>query len=866
MLMTAAEDTVGKRICAGIFAHVDAGKTTLLEAMLYEAGELKSRGRVDHRDSHLDTDDFERARGITAFSKPAVFRFGETEFNILDTPGHSDLFSETLRGLPVLDLAILVISGSEGVQADTGTLWETIRKRSVPVWIFVSKMDLGNSSRQTILEELKKRLSPTIVDFQQSESLLMEELASLEENCLEEYLSAGSISQNCIIKAAADGAVTPCFFGSGMKLDGVREFLEQLDALSPEPKYTDCFSALCYKISRDAGGRRMTQVKITGGRLSVRDNLSYRTGKGKVLEEKVTGIRVYSGARYENVQQVCAGQLCSLLGPSETAAGMRFGEQQGPTVETEEAPRRYTLCPDDDRVDGNRLLFQLRELEEEFPELTPRSGREGISVCITGQMQADLLLTLLQERFDLHCRLENGRILYKESIRGRVEGIGHFEPLRHYAEVHLILEPLPIGSGLRIESCCPEDILDRNWQNLILNSLRETTLPGVLTGAELTDLRISLASGRAHPKHTEGGDFREAARRALRQGLMQAESYLLEPVYAFHMELPSEQLGRAINDLRGMEAVFELSEGKTGFSSLNGVVPVSELGDYRETLLSYSRGLGKLSLRPDGDRPCHDEERILEASDYDPERDTDWPAASLFCSHGAGRQVSWREVRDYMHLPSVLKEQREEELPVHHLQRIDDRELEEIMLREFGPIKRRSVTAPAQRATTESGQSMTPTKKTLLIDGYNFIFFDPELKEIAGESLDAARSALINRLANYSGFSGREIVLVFDGYRSAGNPGTRDNLPNIRLVFTQEGESADAYIERIAAEIGRNEQVSVVTADNLIRISAMRSGILRISPQEFSAELEESERSLRRLLEKSNFLPHLSTLKESRKD
>ncbi len=864
--MADVRHTERKRICAGMFAHVDAGKTTLLEAMLFEAGELKVRGRVDHKDSHLDTDDFEKARGITAFSKPAVFCFGGTEFNILDNPGHSDLFSETLRGLSVLDLAILVISGSEGVQADTGTLWEALRDAKIPVWIFVSKMDLPSSSREKVLQELKDRLSTTVVDFQQPESLLMEELASLEENCLEEYISDGRITSGCIGKAVAEAAVTPCFFGSGMKLDGVRQFLEQMDILTPTPVYRERFSAFCYKISRDAGGHRLTHVRVTGGSLSVRSCLSYYGEKGKLLEEKITGIRVCSGVHYENVQEAFAGQLCSFLGLSETAAGMSLGSEQGRMTGSDEAPRRFTLLWDDSSVDRNRLLFQLKELEEEFPELSPRNEKDGISISVAGRMQADLFLNLLRERFDLHCHLENGRILYKESIRNCVEGVGHFEPLRHYAEVHLLLEPLPAGSGLQIESCCPEDMLDRNWQNLILGSLRETVLPGVLIGAELTDLRISLAAGRAHPRHTEGGDFREAAHRALRQGLMQAESFLLEPVYAFRMELPSEQLGRAINDLRSMNADYELSEGRTGMSVLCGEVPVSELGDYRETLLSYTSGLGKLSLRHGAYRPCHNEESVMNAADYDPERDTDWPADSVFCSHGAGRQIPWREVRNFMHMAAVLKDRSQEEQPVHHLQRIDDKELEEIMLREFGPARRRSYSEPGRPEREENRDRAVPQTKTLLIDGYNYIFYDPELKALARNSLDAARSALINRLSNYSGFSGKEIVLVFDGYRSAGNPGTRESLRNIHLVFTQEGETADAYIERFAAEIGKNEQVSVVTADTLIRISAMRSGVLRISPQEFSQELEESERRLRELLEQSNFLPHLSTVKESRKD
>lgn len=849
-----------KRITLSIAAHVDAGKTTLAEAMLFEAGQLKKRGRVDHHDSSLDYEDFERARGITAFSKQAVFTYGNTDFCIIDTPGHTDLFAETRRGLRVPDAAVLVISGSEGVQADTGPIWELLRQQRVPTWIFVSKMDLTGSNREEILQELRLRLSDGVTDFSVPEEQIFEASAELEEACMDAYLAKGSISDATLSRAIRKRAVFPCFFGSGLRLDGVEAFLRALDRWTESPQWPERFSALCYKISRDARGQRLTQVKITGGTLSVRTPVRYLTGKGVTCEEKVTGIRIYSGARFETVETVSAGQICSLLGLSETAAGTTLGEETGQERETEEAVCRYGLVAES-QADPVTLMSQLKQLEEEMPELQPRADRDGISVCLTGRIQREMLKALLLERFGTRAELAEGRLVYRETVTRRVEGVGHFEPLRHYAEVHLLLEPLPMGRGIELESVCPEDMLNRNWQNLILDTLRDVPIPGVLTGSDLTDVRICLVSGKAHPKHTEGGDFREATIRALRHGLMQAECHLLEPVYRFMITLPSEQLGRAISDLRAMHAQMDSPEQEEETVCLTGEIPAGELGDYAETLLSYTHGLGKITVHPAGWQPCHDEQRILEESGYLAERDTDWPADSVFCAHGAGFIVPWQQVREYMHLPSVLEEQlrrQQTEVTAHRLQSIDDRELEEIMLREFGPIRRpHANSALLREAKKETEENQMPAgKRTVLVDGYNLIFAEPELRKLAQDNLGAARSRLMDRLSNFGGFTGQEVILVFDGFRTAGNPGSRDVRASIHVVYTPEGESADAYIERFVAEVGKNDRVSVVTGDTMIRVSAMRSGVLRISPNEFQLELEETEKQLQEILQRSNFLSH----------
>ena len=849
-----------KRICIGLTAHVDAGKTTLAEAMMFEAGKVKKIGRVDHKNSTLDYETFERARGITAFSKQAVFTYGNTDFTLIDTPGHAALFEETKRGLKIPDAAILVINGAEGVQADTVTIWSLLEEEKIPVWIFVTKMDLSAWGHEEILKELREKLSAAVIDFGGEEWSLYEELASCDERCMEEFLSNETIEIKTITEAIENRNVFPCFFGSGLKLEGVGAFLTALDKWLPRTHWPEMFSAFCYKVSRDARGQRMTQMKITGGSLSVRKSLRYRGSDGTVHDEKVTEIRIYSGARFEKTETVQAGQVCSVIGLSMTEAGQTLGESSAGSRRKADSVQRF-LVQDPDQKDPVVLLSRLRQLGEEWPELDPAPGHGGISVCLNGTIQAEMLKELMRERFGSRIELSEGRLTYRETVNGRVEGIGHFEPLRHYAEVHLLIEGLPEGSGLRIESACPEDVLERSWQNVILETLRSSRLPGILTGSELTDMRICLVSGRAHPKHTEGGDFREAAFRALRQGLMKAENHLLEPVLNFVLSLPPEEMGRAISDLKMMHAEFSTPEQGKNRVILKGKVPASEFGGYPETLLSYTHGEGRVTFHPAGYQMCHNEADVLKEIEYDPKRDTEWPADSVFCAHGGGYTVAWEDVESYMHLPSVLEQEerrnREAVPAAHVIRKIDDRELEAIMLREFGPVKRPQTIKSENRAPEAKEQKPSNHEKsTLLIDGYNLIFAEPGLKQIAAGSLDAARTRLLDRISNYCGLTGKDAIVVFDGYRAAGNPGTKTEYANIRVIFTQEGESADAYIERIADEIGKNETVSVVTGDTMIRISAMRSGILRIMPGEFIYELQNAERQLETILSQSNLLAH----------
>ena len=907
-----------KKICLSVTAHADAGKTTLLESMLLEAGALRSRGRVDHHDSRLDTEDFERAKGITAFSKSAWFCFGNSRFSVVDTPGHADLFPETRRGLSAPDAAVLVISGSEGIQADTHVIWEQLKAQRLPVWIFVSKMDLGRRSVESLMEELRQ-LSDDVVCFSSGDNLRSEQAAERDEVCLEEYLAEGTVSDESLGNAILAGRIIPCFFGSGLRGEGVRSFLEALDRWCEEPKRADDFSAICYKISYDSRGRRLSHVKITGGTLHVRDSISVcSAAMGEKTQqraedeedhggagEKVTEIRLYNGAGYESVQEIGAGCLCCLVGLRHSAAGMLLGaanvrrstqERSGRSAgATEEGSLRYELELKE-KLPATELLMKLKELEEEFPELSPRARGTSLTVCIRGRVQEELFLSLLEERYWLHGRLGEGYVVYRESIRGRVEGMGHFEPLRHYAEVHLILEGLPAGSGLVIDSRCREEELDRNWQNLALDALRSRPLSGVLTGADLTDLHISLVSGRAHLKHTEGGDFREAAFRALRQGLMKAESFLLEPLLELNLQVPTETLGRCLQDLRAMKATaLQTENADNGMSLVQGTVPLSELGDYRETLMAYTHGRGKITIRPGGEQACHNEEEVIAASDYHPESDPDWTADSVFCSHGAGRTIPWQEAERYMHLPAALREKEQEaesRATVNRPISLDDRELEEIMLREFGPVRRKSYgpSGPGGTAARPGGREAKPRdqlireeedaqqrrKPLLIIDGYNLLFHleseaekekngrrEGAERKLEDRDLDAKREILMNRLSSYAGFAGHEIILVFDAYRVRGGQGSKETDGPLHLVYTAEGETADACIERLVSEIGKNERVSVVTGDGLIRLTAARSGVLRIGPGEFRTELEEAEANMRQLLERNNLLPHLQSLQDS---
>ena len=847
-------------IVLGILAHVDAGKTTLSEAMLYLSGKLKKLGRVDHRDSFLDNNSLERARGITIFSKQAVMPLGEMTVTLLDTPGHVDFSAEAERSLQVLDYAVLVISGTDGVQAHTETLWKLLERYNVPVFIFVTKMDLPGCDRQALMDGLRTRLSERCVDFSAEGDALFESAAMCSEEAMDEYIETGSIGTERMRDMLRRREIFPCCFGSGLRTEGVAEFLDMLELYARPGDYGEDFSARVYKIARDAQGNRMTFMKVTGGTLRVRSLMKYSDRDGNAFEEKISQLRIYSGAKYDTAEEVCPGQICAALGLTGTYPGQGLGAASDfaePLLEPVMS-YRVILPPQSDPA---VLLPKLMQLDQEDPQLhiVWNERTREISVQLMGRVQAEIFRSLVKERFDTDITLDTGRIMYRETIKDTVEGVGHFEPLRHYAEVHLLLEPLPRGSGIELSSSCPEDELDRSWQRLILTHLAEKQHIGVLTGSPVTDIRFTLAAGRAHIKHTEGGDFRQATYRAVRQGLMQAESVLLEPWYSFVLEVPAEQIGRAISDVRAMNGEIDSPEDAGGMMRLEGAAPVAGMNEYMQELLAYTHGRGRLSLTPGGYRPCRDQQKIVDAIGYEPERDTDNPADSVFCSHGAGVNIPWDQVKDYMHLESCLKPPAEETAPAaaprYRSLSIDDRELEAIMEREFGKIKRPQYSARQVNAAA-SEPVFEKKPEFIIVDGYNLIFAWDELKKLAADRLDLARGRLMDMLSNYCGFTKAKLVLVFDGFRTPGNPGSREDYHNINVAFTKDGETGDAYIERLADEIGKNYSVRVVTSDNLIRLSALRSGVLRCSSGEFKNEVEWVLGQIDAVLKKSNQSAH----------
>lgn len=847
-------------IVLGILAHVDAGKTTLSEAMLYLSGKLKKLGRVDHRDSFLDNNSLERARGITIFSKQAVMPLGEMTVTLLDTPGHVDFSAEAERSLQVLDYAVLVISGTDGVQAHTETLWKLLERYNVPVFIFVTKMDLPGCDRQEIMDGLRTRLSERCVDFSAEGDALFESAAMCSEEAMDEYIETGSIGTKRMRDMLRRREIFPCCFGSGLRTEGVAEFLDMLELYVRPGDYSEDFSARVYKIARDAQGNRMTFMKVTGGALRVRSLMKYADRDGNAFEEKISQLRIYSGAKYDTAETVLPGQICAALGLTGTYPGQGLGAA-GDFAEPLLEPvmsYRVILPPQSDPA---VLLPKLMQLDQEDPQLhiVWNERTREISVQLMGRVQAEIFRSLVKERFDTDITLDTGRIMYRETIKDTVEGVGHFEPLRHYAEVHLLLEPLPRGSGIELSSSCPEDELDRSWQRLILTHLAEKQHIGVLTGSPVTDIRFTLAAGRAHIKHTEGGDFRQATYRAVRQGLMQAESVLLEPWYSFVLEVPAEQIGRAISDVRAMNGEIDSPEDAGGMMRLEGAAPVAGMNEYMQELLAYTHGRGRLSLTPGGYRACREQQKIVDAIGYEAERDTDNPADSVFCSHGAGVNIPWDQVKDYMHLESCLKPPVEETAPIaaprYRSLSIDDRELEAIMEREFGKIKRPQYSARQVNAAA-SEPVFEKKPEFIIVDGYNLIFAWDELKKLAADRLDLARGRLMDMLSNYCGFTKAKLVLVFDGFRTPGNPGSREDYHNINVAFTKDGETGDAYIERLADEIGKNYSVRVVTSDNLIRLSALRSGVLRCSSGEFKNEVEWVLGQIDAVLKKSNESAH----------
>ena len=852
-----------KRICTGLLAHVDAGKTTLSEALLYRAGCLKKLGRVDHKDAFLDTNAMERERGITIFSKQAVLGLPDAQITLLDTPGHVDFSGEMERTLSVLDYAVLVVSGTDGVQSHTETVWKLLRRYGVPVFVFVNKMDLAGADRQAVLDQLV-RLEEGFVPFDGSleSDAFAEALAMQSEEAMEAYLENGEVPRQLITTMVARRQVFPCLFGSALKLQGVDELLAALQAYTRQPKEAEEFAARVFKISRDEQGSRLTWLKVTGGHLRVKALLTGEDPDGQPWQEKADQLRVYSGAKFQSVEQAPAGTVCAVTGLTRTWAGQGLGEEtagQAPVLQPVQSCR--LLLPEG--CDAHAVLPRLTQLQEEDPQLrivwNERLGE--IHLQMMGEVQLDVLKRLIWERFGLAVGFGPGSIVYKETIAGPVEGVGHFEPLRHYAEVHLLLEPLPRGSGLQLDSICSEDVLDRNWQRLILTHLEEKEHLGVLTGSPITDMKITLTAGRAHLKHTEGGDFRQATYRAVRQGLMQADSILLEPWYEFRLEVPAEQVGRAMADVQRMGGSFDPPELLGDTSVLTGSVPVAEMRGYAMELAGYTRGKGKLACTLAGYRPCHDAPAVIEQVGYDPERDTENPADSVFCAHGAGYNVKWDEVPAHAHVESGvrLNEPEEEEVPATRQPRRqaapmssleEDKQLAAIFERTYGPSRGRELFRPAPVKPAE--YHFEPSgPEYLLVDGYNLIFAWDELKKLAADNLEGARQALADLLCNYRGFHDCQVILVFDAYKVPHGTGEVSRYHNIYIVYTREAETADMYIEKTTYQLAKQRRVRVVTSDGAEQLIILGHGALRVSARSFREEVERTNGEIRRILEEN---------------
>ena len=826
----------------GLLAHVDSGKTTLSEALLYVSGTRRTLGRVDHKDAFLDTHALERSRGITIFSKQARMETATRDLTLVDTPGHVDFSAEAERILPILDCAVLVISGTDGVQAHTVTLWKLLERYHVPTFLFINKMDLPVRLKREILEELQSQLSSGCIDFTGDADEIAESCAMCDEALLETFLETGEVTAGNIRGLIRERKVFPCCFGSALKIQGVEELLSVLDTYAPETEYPEDFAARVYKITRDPQGNRLTWLKVTGGTLKVRSLISYVNQKGESLEEKAVQLRLYSAEKFTPAEEVSAGGLCAVTGLTATFAGLALGaEKHGLPCALEPVMTYRVNLPKG--ADPATVLPKLRQLEEEDPQLHLISRGSAIHVQIMGKVQMEIFRSLVQERFGLEITLDDQRIFYKETIADTVEGVGHFEPLRHYAEVHVLLEPLPSGSGIVTDTVCSPDVLDMVYQKLILSHMEEKIHRGVLTGAPITDIKITLLVGKAHLKHTEGGDMRQATYRAIRQGLMQARSVLLEPWYEFVLTMPTEYIGRAITDIRAMGGEFEAPEAVGTSSTLKGLVPAAELKDYADAVAAYTQGRGRLQLTLHGYLPCHNQGEVVEQTGYDPEADLENTPDSVFCARGAGFTVKWHQVKAYMHLESGLKEKKAPELITRNYQ-ADDRTLEQIMLREFGPQSTTLYRSPANRPATESFTIKPLKPKYIIVDGYNIIFAWDDLAKIAQGDMDAARRRLCDILSSYAGFTKVRLVVVFDGYKQKGNPGEKSQFHNIQVVYTREGETCDAYIEALVHDIGGSYAVRVATSDNLVQLSSFRSGVLRMSARELLLDVEAARKEM----------------------
>ena len=836
-------ETAKKALCIGILAHVDAGKTTLSEALLYETGARRSLGRVDHGDAFLDTHNLERERGITIFSKQALFETEHLAVTLVDTPGHVDFAAEAERILPILDCAVLVISGTDGVQAHTLTLWRLLERYQVPTFLFVNKMDLAGADREAILRQLRSQLSGGCVDAAED---MAESAAMCDEALLETYLNGGEVTPANIRGLVGERKLFPCCFGAALHLEGVEELVRTLDAYAPRPVAEADFSARVYKITRDPQGNRLTWLKLTGGSLKVHSQISYVNQKGEQTEEKAIQLRLYSGEKFTTADEVYPGQTVAVTGLSQTWAGLSLGQAADTKLPVLEPVMTYRVVLPKGQ-DPAQVLPKLKLLEEEDPQLHILWESGHIHVQIMGKVQLEVFRSLVAQRFGLDITMDSGRIFYKETIENTVEGVGHFEPLRHYAEVHVLLEPLPRGSGMVFDTVCSTDVLDWSYQSLILSHMSEKTHRGVLTGAPVTDMKITLLVGKAHLKHTEGGDMRQATYRAIRQGLMQAKSTLLEPWYRFVLTVPTPNVGRAITDIRAMGGELENPENSGEFSVVQGIVPASELKDYADTVAAYTQGKGRLQLTPEGYLPCHNTDEVVKEAAYDPEADLENTPDSVFCGHGAGFTVKWHEVGAYQHLDSGFQKAQAPRIVSRNLA-AEDKALEAILRREFGEQKTVLHRAPENRPATESISIKPPRQQYLIVDGYNIIFAWESLARIAKADLEAARQQLMDQLSSFAGFRKWQVVLVFDGYKVKGNPGEKLRHHNIQVVYTKENETGDSYIESLLAEIGPNYNVRVATSDALVQLSGVRAGVLRMSARELQEELDMARKEMHRFM------------------
>lgn len=849
------------KLTIGILAHVDAGKTTLCEAMLFLSGMISTYGRVDHKNAHLDTNETERNRGITIFSKHAHLSTNNYELFLMDTPGHVDFSTEAERILPILDYAILVVSGSEGVQSHTETLWKLLESADIPTFIFVNKMDLVYRDKQDVMLSLKNGLSDECIDFSDTKSSdFFENIALSDEKLLNLFMRDNSIGFDKISRAIFNRKIFPCIFGSALKLQGIDTLFFTLDSFLLPNADKQEFAARIFKVSRPSKGERLTHLKITGGSFSVRDEIEYSVN-GKNYKEKITRIKICNGTEWKQVDTASCGDVCIVMGLSATFSGQSIGAETGNYIRKLEPVLNYKIN-NPPEFSPEQILPLLKQLEEEEPSLgiTWNERYKEIHAKLMGEVQIDVLKAMVKERFDIDIDVSDGSIMYKETIAAPVEGVGHYEPLRHYAEVHLLLQPLPAGSGLIFDSNVSLDDLELNWQRLILTHLAEKTHIGVLTGSPITDMRISLVGALASVKHTEGGDFRQATYRAVRQGLMRAKSVLLEPYYSFRLEVPLIQLGRACNDLKLMGGSFSSPHDDGVYASISGVAPVSSMRNYPLTLAAYTKGKGKLSCMFSHYAPCKNERDIIQQFAYSPEADMDNPADSIFCSRGAGIAVKWDKVEQFMHMDTGFKyvygTDNDRSISRNRRQKIEDDELEFIMLREFGPIKRpeygktknKDIDDSASNVKINELQKNKPTDY-LIVDGYNIIFGWNNLNKLAETDIAVARKRLMDILANYQGYKNNEIVLVFDGYRVKGNVGEKSNYHGIHIVYTRENETADNYIERLIAEIGKNYSVRVVSSDGMIQLSSVRTGVLRLTASELESEIESTNEELKRLMQ-----------------